>query len=264
MPSRRDVLQGCLLAGVFLGIPAAARGEEIQWTARWKIKETDDGRLVVRVVVRPTQDSELHVVLGESGEGEVSGPLTAMVGEEPRMVQSTSDVPIYSRVMTRRTVRAVAMGESVELGPWTVESTRGDVAKLAVVLDAAQSVTLPHTHVVGMPSFAAVWEARRSGRESVAVYVALTPDRHVELNLIDGRPRGFSVLQGGTLKGAPGGVSRAGPRPVQSPIAQDETRTVGGWLVRATEPVLVVSLTLSHDRGQTHIKAEVPVQEGGA
>ena len=264
MPSRRDLLQGCLLAGVFLGIPAVARGDEVMWTALWKVRETDDGRLVVRVVVRPTQTTELQLVHGKSGEGEVSGPLTAMVGGEPRMVQSTSDVPTYSRVLFRRDNRKVAVGESVELGPWTVDSKPGDEVKLAVVLDSTQSVTLTHDYIVGKPNFVAVWEARRSGRESVSVYVSLTPDRHVQLNLLDGRPGGFSVVQGGTLSGWVGGVSRAGPRPMQSPIAPGETRKLGGWLVKATEPTLTVALTLSHDRGQTHLKAEVPVQESGA
>jgi len=263
MPSRRDVLQGCLLAGIFLGAPALAGGEAVRWTARWKVGEAKGGGLLVRVVVQPGQDTELYVVDGEDGgQGQVSGQLTATVGEEPRSVRATSDVPLYSRVVVRRQLLKVAAGESVELGPWTVDARPDEDVVLAVVLDATESVTL--THSTGKPSFAAVWEARPIGRSTASVFVSLTPDRDVVLRLMDGRPTGLSVRSGGSLAGDTRPMSRAGPRPQHVPLAKGDTRKVGGWLVQATEPVLSVALTLSHDRGQTHLTAEVPVKASDA
>ena len=53
-------------------------------------------------------------------------------------------------------------------------------------------------------------------------------------------------------------------RPELVPLAKGETRKVGGWLVQASEPTLSLEATVEHDRGQTVLKADVPVTASGA
>ena len=265
MPNRRDVLAGCLLAGISLslGVPVVARAGGVQWSASWTVRESKGGGLLVSLTVSPSQATELSILNGAGGgQSAVSGPLTAQVNGAARSVEVGSDQPIYARSSARRRMVKVASGGEVKLGPWLVDAQPGEDVTLSVVLDGQESVTL--THLTGEPRFAVTWDARLAQPGEATVFVSLTPDRDVVLRLYKNRLQSFRVQAGGELLADTAPVSRAGPRPEMVPIAAGDTRRLGGWRVRTTASVLTLAATVLHDRGQAALSAEVPVKAADA
>ncbi len=269
MPTRRDILQGCLLAGISLAMPRLARSEStVTWTADWSVKPHDDGQLEVRVKVSPSADTQLLVdQLAPPSAGPASPHrLQVRVGDSAEVIEVTDINTMMARIGPRWQLKAIAKGESHTFGPWFVNAKPTDLLHLALTLTWGADQTTVLQHTTGKPEIKAEWEVLPAGRSAVQVRVALTSTRDTDVHLINGLPPGFRLQAGGRLSMPPGSqsASRAGPRRERYPLVAGTPTKLGGWLITPDADVLKVSLDLEHDGGLTHFEADLPIDRSGA
>lgn len=269
MTSRRDLLQGCLLAGVSLALPRTARSaDSVSWTATWRIEPQEDNVQYVFLTVSPDHDTTLDPGAVAPAETDVDrgASLHYRVAGDPTLHTAHEDGFLFSRSEVRIQPRPIAQGASYTYGPWRVQAAPDADLHLRTAIRQADGSTVAFEHRTGKPRFQAEWEVLPAGRSAVQVRVALTVDRDTEVHLINGVPPGFRVQAGGTLSKPPGpqSASRAGPRRHRFPMVAGETTKLGGWLVKPDDRALEVVLDLEHSGGQTHFAATLPVDKPGA
>lgn len=269
MTSRRDLLQGCLLAGIHLALPASAAAaappSTVRWTATWSVDTEGDAR-IVRVTVSPDRDTTLLVDDSATGAPGSRSPQALQVQPDgdAEALAPIQDAVLQSRLAPRWRERALSRGATHTFGPWRIEAPTDRALSLALPITYGADQTTTLRHYTGKPRFEARWEVLPAGRSTVSVRVALTASHDTSVHLMGGMPPGFRVLSGGDRVQPPGTMSRAGPRRGRTELTAGVATKVGGWLVRPTEGPLRVALDLEHDGGQTHLEAELSLDAGGA
>jgi|GEM_PF-6099058 len=266
MPSRRDILQGCLLAGISLTLPRMASAGSVGWTARWRIDDDEGDRKQVFLTVSPDRDTTLKVQFqGDTPVSGSPGSLTYTVSGSDTVHQGSDVQRFLSRVGPRFADLKLARGADHTFGPWIVHASATQDLHLKATIHYADDQTAILEHRTGKPQFEVAWETAPVGRSTVSVRLAVTADRDTNIHLVNGAPQGFSVRSGGSLVQPPDArMSRAGPRRHAFPLVAGSSTKLGGWLVSPDADTLTVALDLEHDGGITHFEATLPVERTGA